>query len=96
MRVDEDGELEMSIAYGDGSSVRTVFLTPEAVGELAALISDTPEPAEDEQPIAEFYADRADAWHSAHGLLIGKGMAFDTSPEDVLQLAKFLAGDDIA
>ncbi|QPB09800.1 hypothetical protein CPT_Shady_039 [Streptomyces phage Shady] len=97
VRMDEDGELEVTIAYGDKSSIRTVFLTAERIAELAALLAEFV-PAEEptEQTHTEFHAERADAWVAARGLISANGLAFDATVEDHLELAKFLAGDDIA
>ncbi|QPB09578.1 hypothetical protein CPT_Sycamore_038 [Streptomyces phage Sycamore] len=107
VRRDEDNELELTIAYGDGSSVRTVFLTGETldafakhVAEVAEEVSPTEETepeAPAEQSASEFIAERADAWHAARALLMANGgaLSFDTTPEDVLELAKFLAGDHL-
>lgn len=104
-RIDEDNELELTIAYGDGSSVRTVFLSGETlaafskfVADTNATINSTAEDTPEDKPLtdAEFHAARADAWHAARGLLINSGFGFDATPEDVVTLAAFLAGDDIA
>jgi hypothetical protein len=40
-------------------------------------------------------ADRADVWRVAAGLLREGGLVTDASPEDVLYLAQFLAGNDV-
>ncbi|MFG3405615.1 hypothetical protein [Streptomyces sp. NPDC048142] len=116
VRHDEDSELELTIVYGDGSSVRTVFLAGETLAAFSKFVADTaeaingtaedtpvseplpPEVEPEDKPTtdAEFLAARADAWHAARGLLINSGFGFDTAAEDVVELAKFLAGDDIA
>ncbi|MFJ9671108.1 hypothetical protein ACIRP5_10020 [Streptomyces sp. NPDC101221] len=115
-RVDEDRELELTIAYGGNPTVRTVFLTGETLRAFAKLVAEAngevngydvatetdtepepePEPAEDKPMTdAEYHAARADAWHAARALLINSGFGFDASPEDVLELAAFLAGDNL-
>jgi hypothetical protein len=104
-RRDEDNELELTIAYGDKSSVRTVFLAGETLAAFAKHVSEVaeevtttePEPeAPAEQTASEFIAERADAWHAARALLMSNSaLSFDTTPEDVLELAKFLAGDHL-
>jgi hypothetical protein len=40
-------------------------------------------------------ADRADVWRVAAGLLREAGLVAEASPEDVLYLAQFLAGNDV-
>ncbi|QPB09726.1 hypothetical protein CPT_Shaeky_039 [Streptomyces phage Shaeky] len=110
-RVDEDRELELTIAYANDYAVRTVFLSGETlrafakfVAEADAEINGAEETTEDTETEAEaeadhdpnrFYAERADAWHAARGLLVNNGMAIDATPEAVLELARFLAGDDL-
>lgn len=39
-------------------------------------------------------ADRADVWRAARALLTASGMGSEARPDDVLELARFLAGDD--
>jgi hypothetical protein len=40
-------------------------------------------------------ADRADVWRAAVALLRAAGMGTEAKPDDVLELARWLAGDDI-
>ncbi|MFJ8394367.1 hypothetical protein [Streptomyces sp. NPDC094144] len=101
-RRDEDGELELTTVYGDGSSVRTVFLTGETLAAFAKHVAEVDAevnaPADEQAAMSdsEFYAARADAWHAARALLMSNSaLAFDATPEDVLELAKFLAGDHL-
>lgn len=39
-------------------------------------------------------ADRADVWRVALALLRGAGLVAETRPDDVLELTRWLAGDD--
>jgi hypothetical protein len=41
----------------------------------------------------ETFAERADAWRIAHALLDGSDLRLDKTPEDVLDLARFIVGE---
>lgn len=48
----------------------------------------------EQQRAAEFVAARADIYRTAHALMGALGMADDATAEDVLFVARFLAGEE--
>jgi hypothetical protein len=98
--LDNDGEMRlifgMETAFIDSSAARDlanilVSLANEADGISGNdTVTEVAEP-QSERSDTEYIADRADIWRVARGLLNGA----EHEPEDIVILARFLAGDGL-
>jgi hypothetical protein len=102
--LDNDGEIRLTFG------TQTAFLDAESARDLSSMLLSLADEADDilgneavtdpltgersERTDTEYVADRADVWHAARGLLVSGGY-IPPDPEDVISLARFLAGDGL-
>lgn len=104
--LDNDGDIRLSYgnetAFMDARAARDLSsillrLADEAdriTGNEPVTEQVEPEESANERTDTEYVADRADVWHAAKGLLVAGGY-IPPDTEDIISLARFLAGDGL-